>query len=74
MLEQGHPMGHTQGGTEKTNEKEGVVEDKSKKQGVTGRSHDVLTPTSSIPSLQGLRVACGESKGSGDKEGVETLH
>lgn len=71
MLEQGHPTGHTQGGTEKKREKEGVVEDKSKKQGVAGRSHYMLTQTSSIPLPQGSRVACGESKGSGDKEGVQ---
>lgn len=55
----------------KKSEKEGVVEDKSKKQGVAGRSHYMLTQTSSIPLPQGSRVACGESKGSGDKEGVE---
>lgn len=55
----------------KKSEKEGVVENESKKQGVTGRSHYMLNQTSSIPLPQGSRVACGESKGSGDKERVE---
>lgn len=68
--EAGTPHGSHPQWSRKTSEKEGGLEDGSGKQGVAGIS-TCLASTSSIPSLQGLRIACDESKESGNK-GVET--
>lgn len=64
-------MGHTHSGAEKQ-----VKRKEEWKTGVGSKEWQegistCLASTSSIPSLQGLRVACDESKESGNKD-VET--